>query len=533
MSCRDAAYDALTVLHSRLQHAAESSCFADAQAFCTLLDVLRAALPAQQSRRRLPQTTAVFLAEAAVVLTSPGSELYGPVHKFLLRDAALPLHGMPLFAAMHSGQAPDWAQSRRWAAAAAAAAPVAHSLRTQLAASVLAASVQCACSSPEVNAGASTCQAEVHSYVRVARLQATLPAAAQRIVQAGEVLTMAQLAVQFMPSCAQLHVCQQADAAAEPTASSAVWAPSIAAMALAALCDLAEVKQLWRGDSAGTAATQLGIALKQLAVSIADVAHAAQAQACAPQQRQEAQQLAQAFWRLCEAVLTNVQAWQPWRAQLLGLDPAFWLAARSVPCGSAVPGQLCGFCKCLMKYSEGSIAQDGTKLAPWHAVVVWHRDDTYSPLLHLFVERCCLHVAAAAPPEQHHGSAGQGAHCCALCSAGLAAAPVRAAERACALIAAQLLPHATQHKQDGTSSLLTASDAPSESNVRTVAGAAGLSEHAAEMLQAALLMLQHRHGSMLPAELRLVVGCIMRVLAAHDHARSETTSAPGSPQQTC
>lgn len=228
------AYDALTLLFEAVAPlAGDSTVRADApreaSQMLTLLTLVRNSV--HQPFEKLPQASAVFLAEAAAAALNPSSFLYAPLNTFLLKRAVLPRRGLTMFSQLHNGQTRDWRRRLAHAHALARAAPQASAPRMKLAAA--AASTPCDA-------------AAVTAFLRAASASAALPASCMHMLRHG---TLSHVA-----ACAAAAVSNlRRGSPSTPAASSSVEPLRAhfhnAIMGMRTLQSAARVEQLWRGEA--------------------------------------------------------------------------------------------------------------------------------------------------------------------------------------------------------------------------------------------------------------------------------------------
>jgi hypothetical protein len=324
------AYDAVALVAGQLRQEGAITSFREAHQLRILLSALQNSLtlPCQ----RLSSSTALFLAEASTAVCNPTSFLFPIVNKLLLRSPTLPLHGLPLFHAMHDGLCPDWRRRRRWARAVALAAPSARSVRSLLAASATLSALSAA---PDPSAAGA-----VGAYLSAVLVESSLPSSVSKIIDTGEVQVVASLAASQLRD---VH-----SASANPDDSANAGRIMNADLALVALLRMAAVPRIWRADMAETSVSHFSIVLRSLLLPLHAVATTSAATAA------QFQMVVWRFWKLLEAVIIASRGWQPQRAATLGLRAKFWECAhslqRALPCRFSHNGGggLCALCTCLL-----------------------------------------------------------------------------------------------------------------------------------------------------------------------------------------
>lgn len=311
------AYDALSFLFKAAtpeEGASSSSAGAvrEASQILTLLNLVRNTT--QEPFQKLPQASAVFLAEAAVAALNPGAFLYAPINAFLLKRAALPQRGLSMFSQLHDGQTRDWRRRRIHAQALALAAPQAAAPRVKLAAA--------AAASP---GDAATTRA----FLRAAAASAALPASCVHMLRRG---TLAHVSACAAASISLLD--RQPLAGPAPKGAQGVH-PAHFANALAALGVLqaaAGASQLWHGthrnDAVATFTSAIWSVLGVLSGAVA--AHHSTSAACGPRQTAV---LLRSLLDVLRSYLCAAAAWHHSTRHPCGFELPFWQQLLEVAMG--------------------------------------------------------------------------------------------------------------------------------------------------------------------------------------------------------
>lgn len=303
------AYDALSVLFeaaapAKGDAASSPGAVREASQVITLLALVRNTT--QSPFQKLPQASAVFLAEAAVAALNPAAFLYAPINAFLLRSAALPQRGLSMFSQLHDGQARDWRGRRAFAQALALAAPQAAAPRMKLAAAAAAA--------PSDSAAA-------RAFLRAAAASAALPASCVHMLRRG---TLGHVAACAAASLSLLD----RSALSEPAASSSDGAQSAhgenVLVALEVLRTAACVSQLWRGATRNEAVATFTCAIWSVLGALAGALAAAPHSCASVSGASWAAAVLHRLLRVLGTYLRGATAWHHSSARPSSFGLPFW-----------------------------------------------------------------------------------------------------------------------------------------------------------------------------------------------------------------
>lgn len=255
MPHRIQSYDALSVLSQALTTNSGvpgpmSESIRDASQISTLLQLVRNTT--QEPFQKIPQPTAVFLAEASVAGLNPSAFLYAPINSYLLKRAVLPQRGLSMFTQLHDGRMHDWRRRRVHAQALAAAAPQAAAPRGKLAAAAMVTMAD---------------SAAAFAFLHAAAASAALPATCVHMLRRG---TLAHVAACVVGSISQLAGGMQSH---KPSTSRLGESHVTNALTgLEVLCSAVHASQLWRGSTWRSAVATYTSAISSILGVLADLA---------------------------------------------------------------------------------------------------------------------------------------------------------------------------------------------------------------------------------------------------------------------
>lgn len=311
------AYDALSVLFKAATpeegaSSASATAVREASQVLTLLNLVRNTT--QEPFQKLPQASAVFLAEAAVAALNPGAFLYAPVNAFLLKRAALPQRGLSMFSQLHDGQTRDWRRRRIHAQALALAAPQAAATRVKLAAA--------AAASPGDAAA-------TRAFLRAAAASAALPASCVHMLHRGTLAHVAACATASISLLDSRPLVGPATSCA-PGMHAAHFANALAALDV--LQAATGASQLWHGtnrhDAVATFTSAIWSVLGVLAAAVA--AQPCTAAACGPSQ---AAALLRRLLGVLRSYLCRASAWHHNTRHPCSFELPFWQQLLEVATG--------------------------------------------------------------------------------------------------------------------------------------------------------------------------------------------------------